>query len=620
MTARTTDFSGLLYYNPVTDGFNPADQVTMYCSNTMNEGDTITVDLVTWNIPDGTVLVHTFPLTNIDPLRFNVSPISPVTNNRASFTLTISADNTTASAAQSFGIEIRKTVTGTVLASKTVTINDTSQSSPGSLYLNGSSDYREVSGTLTDWALSTTWTIEFWSKSNVISTTSGPYTIMSQAVGGGAIDIHYLSGSLTVNNDRVLCAEPTPGVWTHVALVCDGSNLKVYYNGTSVYTGSAYGLGNSTATLIIGKRAQNNFQYFNGQLTGIRITNTAVYSGTFDPLTVALPPAKITGTKLLINPTVGGLVTDASDSAHTISTSGSISEYYPPSVQLTSGTSLSFSGSSQYVQVTGTRTDWNLGGAWTIEWWEKIPSGGDDPTGYRGVMSQDSNQSPYAGIDIFHANNNIQLYNGNAYFAEPTRDIWNHVAVQKDGANITAYINGVSVGVGVNNGVGTLTNSSLDLVIGSRTYDGGANHYGQWFKGQIANIRISNVVRYTAKFTPPTSLTVDNNTKLALDGSANAMLDDVSASNHTITNNGTTITAVGAILRSFGTQGINPMMSTVFPPPVFPVSVIGWTMTGPGITQTTTVTGQSNNQYGQTSIDYTPAFVYAPGTYVFTAP
>lgn len=31
----------------------------------------------------------------------------------------------------------------------------------------------------------------------------------------------------------------------------------------------------------------------------------------------------------------------------------------------------------------------------------------------------------------------------------------------------------------------------------------------------------------------------------------------------------------------------------------------------------TTITGQSNNQFGQTSIDYTPAFVYAPGTLYF---
>jgi len=52
---------------------------------------------------------------------------------------------------------------------------------------------------------------------------------------------------------------------------------------------------------------------------------------------------------------------------------------------------------------------------------------------------------------------------------------------------------------------------------------------------------------------------------------------------------------------------------------VFPFSVVGWTMTGPGITQTTTVTSQS--VFGsQTGIDFTPNFAYSPGTYVFTPP
>ncbi|CAB4125304.1 Concanavalin A-like lectin/glucanases superfamily [uncultured Caudovirales phage] len=128
MTAKTTDFSGLLYYNPGSHGFNPVQQATINCANSIDEGATITVDLVTWGIPDGTVLVHTFPLTNISPLRFNISPISPVTNNRASFTIAVDADNTTASAQQSFDIQIRKTVTGPVLATKySINVNDTSQ-------------------------------------------------------------------------------------------------------------------------------------------------------------------------------------------------------------------------------------------------------------------------------------------------------------------------------------------------------------------------------------------------------------------------------------------------------------------------------------------------------------
>jgi hypothetical protein len=134
MTAKTSDFSGLLYYNPAGPGFNAVEQVTIHCPASMDEGDSFTVNLVTWGIPDGTVLAHNFPLTNIGPLRFNISPISPVANNRASFFIAVNSDNTTASGAQSFNIQIKKTVTSDVLATKTVTVNDTSQTPSGPSY------------------------------------------------------------------------------------------------------------------------------------------------------------------------------------------------------------------------------------------------------------------------------------------------------------------------------------------------------------------------------------------------------------------------------------------------------------------------------------------------------
>jgi hypothetical protein len=301
----------------------------------IDEGATSTFNVVTWGIPDGPVYWWISNLTNVttDRITPGLAAEATIINNRLTFTITVSADNTTAAGAQSYTINFGK-VQNVALESITVTVNDTSQSTPtpASLIFNGTSDYKEVLGTTSDWALSTTWTIEFWSKATSASS-SAPCTIMSQDIGGGAIDIHYLSGSLTVNNDRVLCAEPTAGEWTHVALVCDGGNgLTVYYNGTGVYTGAAYGLSNGSATLIIGKRAQNNFQYFSGKLTGIRITNTAVYTGAFDPYTVARIPTKIAGTRLLMNPTTLAYNLDLSDSAHTFSGSTGGGDDYPPHV------------------------------------------------------------------------------------------------------------------------------------------------------------------------------------------------------------------------------------------------------------------------------------------------
>jgi hypothetical protein len=639
MTAQTTDFSGLLYYNPISNGFNPVESASLTCTaNPVNEGQTNTFNIVTWGIPDGTTIYWKLNgATNLLFSRFdNQRGTVTITNNRASFTLTASANNTTAPGAQYYSVAIGKTFGGTDLAIlDDIVVNDTSQSAPGSLaFSNGG--YLEVQGTTSDWALGITWTMEWWGKADRASAENRLMAVFGQNLTQPSIDIFQQRGKLYLGKSSYteIGPEPTPGVWTHVAIVSNAGTVTVYHNGTSVYgpTAVGYDLTNSTDKLYVGVRSQGNSpitpQAFSGQLTGIRITNTAVYSGTFDPLTASLPPAKVTGTKLLINPTYAAPFLDASDSAHTLPGQNvSISEYYPLSVQLTSGTSLSFSGSNQDVQVSGTPTDWALGDTWTVEWWEKIPVGN---SGFCGVMSQDSNQLPYAGFDIFHAAGNIQLFNGAWTFTEPTQGVWNHIAIQKNGLTVTAYVNGVSTSISANMNYGVLSNSSLDLVIGLRTANGASPGYSQWFVGQLANIRISSVARYSGKFTPPTTLVVDANTKLALDGSAGGMLFDACSRVHGITNNGTIVTQIGTtytgtsgfaagsplsyiILASFGDP-----FNTNYPAPG---DLTGWTVTGGGISGSATVTGNTQDLGGGTlHIPIDQSFLQQTGEYIFTAP
>jgi hypothetical protein len=216
-------------------------------------------------------------------------------------------------------------------------------------------------------------------------------------------------------------------------------------------------------------------------------------------------------------------------------------------VQLTSGTALGFNGTdNRHVIVADNLTDWNLGDNWTIEWWQKIPV---DASGFLSVLCQDANVPTYSGIDVFVNAGNIQMFNGNLQFSEAaaTRGEWNHIAIQKNVATgaVTAYINGVSRSISGPH-PGTIAPSSpLNVAIGSRTYDGGANFYGQYFNGQLANIKISSVARYSTTFTPPTTVTTDANTVLALDGSvgSSGMLVDESG-RHTITNNGATVDTI----------------------------------------------------------------------------
>ena len=188
------------------------------------------------------------------------------------------------------------------------------------LAFNGSSNRIQVGGTRADWNLAYSWTIEFWMKAAVSTTSGALLTIMSQQPNFSTIDIFLQNGDLIINNGTHLCAEPTPGVWTHVAIVVTAAGaggIKVYYNGVSVsgITAGGYNLPDTANDLWIGRRGNNNFQYFNGKLANIRISNTPRYSATFTPPLTLVTDAN---TKLALD---GNLV-DRSASAHTITNTG----------------------------------------------------------------------------------------------------------------------------------------------------------------------------------------------------------------------------------------------------------------------------------------------------------
>ena len=229
------------------------------------------------------------------------------------------------------------------------------------------------------------------------------------------------------------------------------------------------------------------------------------------------------------------------------STSVTINDTSLTKLQLTSGTALGFNGvDNRRVVIEDNQSDWDLGDNWTIEWWQKVNIGADF---FLSILSLDSNVDPYAGIDIFINNGSIQMANGNLNFSEAAaaRGEWNHIAIQKNGVAAVpeAYINGVSQTVGGSFNGTIVSSSPLNLVIGSRTSNGGTNFYDQYFSGQLANIRISNIARYTGTFTPPTTVTSGTNTLLALDGSVGSggmLVDEMSR--HTLNNVGATIDTI----------------------------------------------------------------------------
>ena len=178
--------------------------------------------------------------------------------------------------------------------------------------------------------LGTTWTIEWWQKSTSTTTSGQLYTVMSQAPDGGRIDIYYQNGNLVVQNGQTLCAEPAIDVWVHVAIVNNAGVGTVYYDGVAQAASGNFGNYGQTQDLYIGKRGNNDFQYFNGKLTNIRITDTAVYNSNFVP--DQLPTVVASHTKLLLRPTVDTIYgVDEGNLALAISSSGATysSDYAP---------------------------------------------------------------------------------------------------------------------------------------------------------------------------------------------------------------------------------------------------------------------------------------------------
>jgi hypothetical protein len=103
------------------------------------------------------------------------------------------------------------------------------------------------------------------------------------------------------------------GAWSHLVLTYDGSNVKLYINGTLASSGAKTGkLGYTDSSLRIGLGIPgNSLQYFKGWIDDVRIYNRAITPAEVSTLysnTTALEnPSQHTGTWFYPNPAVSSL-------------------------------------------------------------------------------------------------------------------------------------------------------------------------------------------------------------------------------------------------------------------------------------------------------------------------
>ena len=163
---------------------------------------------------------------------------------------------------------------------------------------NGTNQYLTTSSTSAFSFGSGNFTVEFWLNTDNTQTGNiiNPNTGSSWGLLISAGNVLNWNNAYNVTSLFTVSASSiSNSAWHHVALVRSSGTIYVYYDGvlqTSQADSTNYNA--SASTWNIGN---GNVGYFNGYLSNLRITNTAVYTSAFTPPNTQL--TAITGTQLL---------------------------------------------------------------------------------------------------------------------------------------------------------------------------------------------------------------------------------------------------------------------------------------------------------------------------------
>ena len=383
------------------------------------------------------------------------------------------------------------------------------------------------------------WTIEAW----VNMTGTADMGVVAKR-GGGA----YTSWTVSIRNQRLFflgssngsswtlnsgavdgTTPVTPGWWTHIAVVKNGTTVYGFVNGKldQTYT-SVVNIAANTNALTIGATSVTGESPASGYISNLRvIKGEALYTQAFSP--PIQPPAANKNTVLQFDMDKGAIV-DATSSrpAETVGDARLVTE----SAYNTTYYSNYFDGTGDYL-TTPTTANLTVGtGDFTAECWVYFNS----ITGFQSVFDFRTAQPQNSPV-IYLANNSRfnYLWNGTTPLAfgpaTLSTNTWYHVALTRVGGVHTAYINGISYNLSTSDATGTATGT---VVIGGST----VGTPGNFLNGYISNFRfVKGTALYTTAFTPATTpLTVVSNTQL-LTCQSNRFIDS-SVNNNTITRTG----------------------------------------------------------------------------------
>jgi hypothetical protein len=425
-------------------------------------------------------------------------------------------------------------------------------------YFNGSTDYLYIADNAAFNFGTGDATVEFWFNSpgtsnnypGVISSVdynvAGSASIRFDNTGYKGKAFMYINGG----GDPVISSTSTIAynTWNHIAIVRQGTSLKLYLNGalnTTVTISAGLGWYLSASGLRIGRGfdVDGVNGYYPGYISNVRLVKgTAVYTSNFTPSTT--PLTAITNTSLLTcqsnrfkdNSTNNFAVTvNSTPSVQIFSPFGTTTQYDPN----VNGGSAYFNGSTDYLLVGSTPGPItpliSAGAVMTIEAWVNA-------TTLRAGNANDTHPSiiglgaVYMNFGVANGIPRFMWYNGAVTYLDSsiaiTANTWNHIAVVFNGSgssNLKIYVNGVL------GGTGTFTNLTWSTGSGGNNlYIGavGNNQATSCWPGYISNLRITNSAVYTTNFTPPTApVTAIANTSLLLNGTNGQIFDNAIMNN-----------------------------------------------------------------------------------------
>ena len=343
----------------------------------------------------------------------------------------------------------------------------------GSLTFNGANQYLTIAAGASKFGTGA-WTIECWIYVNLLELaliiidtrqTISPYAGVQLSVQiNGSLVWYEGASTLVIQTDAAVVKT---NKWYHVAIVRNGAGqCNIYLNGISKGSGTST-LNHIGYTTYIGRNSAAAQSYFNGYISNLRIvTGGAVYTGDFTP-----PASQLNNTQ-------------------TANISGSPSISIPDSAY-----SVIFNGSTQYLNVSGTNSQFAFGtGDFTIEMWIYQTA--------RSATNGNIYDSRPAGTGSAASHFVIGVGPAGEFYAGPgtiSLNTWYHIAVCRSGTTLTAYVNGVQV-YSVTNTTNWL-NGTNRPTIGT---DGNVPlSPGYIFNGYISNLRVVNgIAVYTGNFTP----------------------------------------------------------------------------------------------------------------------